>query len=150
MENLCGSCKKKPVRLKKWGLCKTCYSKQRLNGSITTTPRGLTCATVNHSMNKAECIFASRHLAQGWIFHPMTLRLLDGTSYSPDFWDPSRKAFLELSDTKQAYYVNRTKYDAVRSTFPTLPFVCVDANNKEIPHPGWVSEMEKRQAARNS
>jgi len=101
-------------------------------------------------MNKRESIFASVHLAPGWIFHPVTIRLLDGTSYSPDFWDPARKAFLELAGTRQAYYMNRAKYEVVRETFPSLPFLCVDPNNNEIPHPGWVAEMQKSQSAQKS
>jgi len=104
IETLCVECKQNLVETKKRHLCRCCYNRPRKQQKIDTTTNGH--GRIYIRMTPAEVVFASTHLSQGLVFHPCTVRFLDKTSYTPDFWDPSRQAFLELSTTGGAIVSN--------------------------------------------
>jgi hypothetical protein len=142
MEDRCVQCKKNPVYIKKRNLCSGCYQKLRSSGALETRRSSVVRQRIGF-MNARESAFASQHLKAGWILHPCTIRLLGGGVYTPDFWDPERKAFLELVGTRQAYYSNRAKYEDVMKAYPTVPLIIVDLTNKEIPYPGWTKNLHQ-------
>jgi len=92
-------------------------------------------------ISRGEALFAAYHLDTGWIPKPITVRLPNGEIYTPDFWDPKRQAFLELSATRQAYYHNRQKYELVRATYPSMPFLIVSPDNVELPYDGFTGDL---------
>jgi len=58
---------------------------------------------------------------------------LNGTNYTPDFYDPTTETYFKVSGTRQAYHKNKEKYAMFRATYPTLTLKIVRPDGQEIP-----------------
>ncbi len=81
------------------------------------------CAiTLKKMRHESELLFVRNHFTHNkWLPHPVMF-YLDGTKYTPDFYDQERNAFIEVTGTKQAYSANREKYKMLRKMFPRIIF----------------------------
>lgn len=136
----CVVCKINPILVRKWQLCNSCYQKMRYKELVERTP-------INKLkyLSDNEAAFASQYLNSGWVYEPACFRLprwptsssrTRTATYTPDFWDPSRQAFIELCASRPNYEANRAKYAALRRQYPSIPFVVVRMDNTEIPPDG--------------
>lgn len=129
---MCVTCKKEPIFIKKRGLCKRCYNRVwgRENGNGVWTP---TQNTILKNYNKTHCVKVVANIQHrseilfiqnffkhnNWVYQPAKFRLNE-TSYSPDFYDCERNVFIEVVGTRQAYSQNQFKYTLFRELFPKL------------------------------
>ncbi len=124
-DELCIECKERPILVKKRHLCQRCYQNFR------NSNRGLSIISPNHEFmvqteekkeHQGEIDFIKNFFKhKNWIHQPGLFRL-DGVNYSPDFYDVERNIFIEVSATRQAYFFNKEKYQALRKLFPKLGF----------------------------
>ena len=149
---LCSECGKRPILNKKGRLCKVCYTKQRLENlpdyglciycrrrPVTHIRRQLCAACYNlihkkglddplpakspeHVHHNCEIEFIKNFFTHpNWQYQPANFRL-NGTTYSPDFYDEERNVFIEVSGSRQAYHANKDKYELFEKLFPKLSF----------------------------
>lgn len=126
--DLCVSCNAKPIHIVKSGLCKTCYQRARAKDLKSGGGRpqiGPIC------INERQLVYASAHLSRGWIYRPATFRTEVG-AYTPDFYDPERKAFVELVATRQDYEAQKPRYVSLRKLYPGIRHIVVTTLNQEI------------------
>lgn len=129
IKQLCITCRKNQIYIKKRGICALCYARLRRDqikeGTWQTTiklQKDLSLPTIHKYENQAEISFVQNYFThKNWTYHPCTFRL-DGTNYSPDFYDGERNVFIEVSGTRQAYHFNKKKYELFRKTFPKINF----------------------------
>ena len=55
------------------------------------------------------------------LYEPKTF-YLSASKYTPDFYDPIRKVYIEVSGTRQAYHHNKNKYAEFVKTYPRILF----------------------------
>jgi len=125
--NLCVSCQENPIHIAKSGLCKKCYSRARRT-SIKSGQHGkvgMVC------INPAQLRYASEFLDKGWVYRPATFCTAVG-NYSPDFWCPRRKAFVEVATTRQNYHQQKPRYISFRDLYPGIPLLVVTTRDVEI------------------
>jgi len=123
--NLCVSCNKYPIFIKKRGLCRNCYQRLRnkyRGKSLFELDHEFAEKTLERRQHKAEIEFIGNFFThRKWLHHP-TLFYLNDIKYTPDFYDAKRNVFIEVSGTRQAYHANKDKYDLFRKLFPQLNF----------------------------
>lgn len=122
----CMSCKKRPVEIKKRNLCLPCYYRsQRLIAfrDVEKEVGKVRCdITLTKHENRGEINFVKNYFThKNWAFHPATFHMGD-EKYSPDFYDGERNCFIEVSGTRQAYHLNKSKYQLFRKYFPQINF----------------------------
>ena len=132
----CILCGKRPVLVKKRGLCGFCYQKLYREGMIEGI--GLHGYSRKYadkdldSIRSPKIINKYEHLGElefiknyfdhsNWIPQPANF-CLDGLKYTPDFYDAERNVFIEVSRTRQAYSANKKKYQLFKRLFPKLNF----------------------------
>jgi len=120
---LCIECKERPVHIKKRQLCPVCYGRLYRREKKLIRPGHDYCSPTTAKMaHNAEILFIRNFFSHSnWLFRPTTFRL-NGTSYSPDFYDGETNTFIEVSGTRQAYSFNKDKYQLFRETFPKINF----------------------------
>ena len=76
-----------------------------------------------------------------FIHQPCHFRL-NNIGYSPDFYDGKRNIFIEVAGTRQAYHINKEKYELFKQIFPKLQFEIrkTDGSLLDINNPGWSRE----------
>lgn len=128
MENLCISCKKRPIDIKKRGLCKKCYNKMRYDGlgkfkEREDYPFSVDGRVTAGSVRYAKEIEFIRNFFdhKNWLYEPAIFRM-DGLRYEPDFYDGERGVFIEVAGTRQAFSKNKEKYIKFTNDFPLLKF----------------------------
>ena len=135
---LCIDCKKNPITVKKRGLCARCYQRLRKEHGRLFNPDSPISNLAGKHRNR-EIIFVQSYFESNkdWIHQPACF-YLDGTKYTPDFYDKKRRVFIEVSGTRQAYEQSRRKYEMFKATYPDIKF--------EIRHPsGKLLDPEKPQ-----
>jgi hypothetical protein len=125
-DQLCIKCYKRPIHNKKRKLCKSCYSalqsSMRRKGESLLDKNNLCSATIQKHENRGELEFVRNFFNhKNWLHEPARF-VLNGTTYTPDFYDQERNTWIEVSATKQAYFGNKRKYDLFREIFPELNF----------------------------
>ena len=122
---ICIECKDNPIWIKKRKLCKSCYRILRSRGALgDTNYRNYSHITVlqKDQQYKREFEFVKNYFThKNWLYEPVTFNL-NGTNYTPDFYDAKRNVFIEVSGTRQAYHANKHKYKMFRKYFPKLNF----------------------------
>ena len=104
---ICKECGNGFVYIKKHGLCKNCYQRMRKR----MRPR----------KPEKEVLFAKTFFKDGlYIHHPALFRFIDGTKYTPDFYDMERGVFIEFVGSRQAYHLNKEKIQKFRSEYPNI------------------------------
>ena len=104
----------------------TCYQKlqyqvRRSNYSLLDDEKIHPAQNIK-TENLAEFDFVRNYFNHSdWIAQPATFRL-NGTRYTPDFYDSKTNTFIEVSATRQAYSFNKHKYDLFRKLYPKLNF----------------------------
>ena len=120
--DLCIECKKRPILIKKRKLCSACYQRIYQNRKVIGKDHKFTFYTAADKAHESEILFIKNYFKHdNWIFHPASFRL-NGTTYSPDFYDEHRNVFIEVSGSRQAYFQNKAKYQQFRETFPKINF----------------------------
>lgn len=115
-ENVCQECGERPIRVKKWGLCKTCYSRVSAKDS-----RNMPTLKQSGEIDFVKNFFTH----QNWVYLPAIFRIPTKEKiwkYAPDFYDGERNVFIEVSTTKQAYSQNKDKYTAFQRAYPHIKF----------------------------
>ena len=56
----------------------------------------------------------------------------NGTSYTPDFFDPLNNIYYEVSGTRQAYHANKNKIVAFRKAYPKVNLLVVKPDGTSI------------------
>jgi len=124
--DLCTSCGKRQVVIKKRQLCMTCYQRLYSRGKkhSGTGLGGMACpVTVKKYENAAEIEFIRAYFDHpDWIHQPTIFRFTTGGSYTPDFYDKRKNVFIEVIGTRQAYHKNKDKYDLFRAEYPEIHF----------------------------
>lgn len=141
---ICSKCKEKPVSVKKYWLCKTCYAEHYRNKNksriaqyqrayakqkrlenqdlVDVEPAFSTNQKAEELFNLNEKLFVRNFFAHDeWVHQPCTFRLGNMT-YTPDFYDKVRNTFIEVAGTKQAFHQNKYKYAALIEEFPLIKF----------------------------
>lgn len=112
MENLCISCKKLPVYVKKSGFCKNCYQYYRRQ------ERGDTKQPYYRIKHTSEVEFIKHFFKhKNWYYHPAIFKA-NGFRYEPDFYDGNRNVFIEVSASRLALEGNQEKYKKFIKAFP--------------------------------
>lgn len=117
MNKLCINCKKIPMAVIKWGLCRKCYLKFRKD-----SPQRFMKSFDDYSRisNKSEIDFVKNYFKhQNWFYLPARFSF-NGLSYQPDFYDGERNVFIEVSGTRQAFHQNKEKYTKFKLYFPKI------------------------------
>ena len=120
---LCIECKERPIYIKKRRLCSLCYGRiQRREKKLIRPDHDYCSRTTAKIAYDSEILFIKNFFSHSnWLFRPTTFRL-NGTNYSPDFYDGETNTFIEVSGTRQAYSRNKDKYKLFRKTFPQINF----------------------------
>ena len=120
MENkLCIKCNKNPIFIKKRELCLSCY--QKTYHKRTSIPK------LDREFDFVKNFFNHKN----WIRHPVMFRL-EGTIYTPDFYDSERNVFIEVAGTRQAYQANKSKYMMMEKLYPKIIFEVRQVSGKII------------------
>ena len=130
---LCTECHKDPIQIKKYGLCRKCYSRlyyadklKPVLSRVSLPPSKenyASGATIEKMERDGEFEFVRSFFNKNtnWVHQP-ALFYFDGKKYRPDFYDVERNVFIEVSRTRQAYSKNKHKYDLFRKLYPKLNF----------------------------
>lgn len=126
MDDFCVKCKTRPIIIRKWKLCRQCYSGLYQVGKLAVKRHGTTIAnsiSVQTKLsNENELNFIKNFFKHtNWIFHPAIFKS-DGFHYEPDFYDGERNMFIEVSGTRQAFHANKEKYKDFQRIFPRINF----------------------------
>lgn len=85
-------------------------------------------------MWKREKHFSALLSAQGidHIYLPGSrfFKLSSGEKYTPDFYLPKRRIYVEVVGSRQAYHSNKKKYELFQRDFPTLKIIFVTMDGK--------------------
>ncbi len=122
----CMSCKTRPVEIRKRHLCISCYQRdQRLiafRGVEAEVGKVKCDITLSKHEYQNEIYFIKNYFThKNWMFHPATFHM-GIEKYGPDFYDGERNVFIEVVGTRQAYHLNKTKYELFRRTYPLIKF----------------------------
>lgn len=77
-----------------------------------------------------------------WKYQPVAFYFLDGTKYTPDFYDVERNTFIEVAATRQAYHINRAKYLLMKIEFPKINFEVRDPFGKMVEEANYGDKWE--------
>ena len=122
MEKICIECKDQPVYIKKRQLCSRCYQRKRKEeNGFSPGFDGIKCnRTKEKVIHKKELEFVRNYFShQEWLYQPALFRLESG-AYSPDFYDQRENVFIEVAGSRQAYHINKQKYNEFSKTFPEI------------------------------
>ncbi len=109
----CIMCNIRPIKIKKRKLCMSCYCRFRSGHSTPTF--------IRPSCEKRENQFISKFFTHNnWIKYPAAFQL-NGTKYTPDFYDGRRRIFIEVVGTRQAFHYQKEKYELFREMYPFVP-----------------------------
>ena len=143
----CIQCHEKEIVIIKRKLCLYCsqkyYRQHRLTLNQQKTEVGHTTLVkyeMFHEVNFIKNFFTHNN----WIHHPSTFHL-NGTNYSPDFYDAERNTFIEVIGTRQAFHANKEKYTFMGIIFPKINFEVRDSFGNLIPLEGkqeWKTEKD--------
>lgn len=116
---VCSICYKRPVRIKKWGLCARCYQKRYMDRSLK-----IQINSNLEEMTKKEMAFVKNYFSDrtDWDYAPATFKLNGYGKYTPDFYDRYTHCFIEVAGTRQAFFENKKKYFEFVKTFPEIKF----------------------------
>jgi len=123
-KNLCIECNKRPVYIKKRGLCPLCYGRLRKkNKSLINPEKHKYCKPTEEKMvHEREMEFVRNFfIHNNWIYQPANFKF-NGQSYAPDFYDIETNMFIEVAGTRQAYHKNKEKYKTFREYYPKINF----------------------------
>ena len=114
----CVECKERPIQIEKRKICRRCYSRLRAQGVLG----GLSTFQNTTVYHIAEMDFIKNYFTHNnWTYHPVNFRL-NNNQYMPDFYDGETNTFIEVSGSRQAYHINKVKYDLLRKKFPLIKF----------------------------
>ncbi len=119
----CRVCKKRPIDVKKWGLCSRCYGYYQSTGKLGEAKK---IASLQYSASSIgfarEMRFARDFFNhKNWIYQPALFRF-DEEKYSPNFFDGKEQTFIAVAGTRQAYHQNKEKYKKFRKFYESLKF----------------------------
>ena len=66
-----------------------------------------------------------------WQYHPARFNL-GYSHYTPDFYLPKEKLYIEVVGTRQAFHSNKSKILLFKKLYPHIKFIIVDYNYKPI------------------
>ena len=142
-QKLCKKCHERPIYNKKRKLCNRCYQRVRVKGGPFINKEDHEFCEVTDRKYRAEreVEFIKNFFTHiNYEHHPASFRL-DGTTYSPDFYDGERNVWIEVSGTRQAYHNNKEKYKLFRESFPNLNFEIRKPSgellNEDIHYKNW-------------
>lgn len=121
MEDLCIQCRKRPIYVKKRGLCRKCYAQvyNRVHKNSCDSSAVDHYWKIRHSK---EIEFIKNFFEhKNWCYQPAMFRL-DDLRYTPDFYDGERNVFIEVAGTRQAFHSNEKKYKQFTKMFPRINF----------------------------
>jgi len=122
MTDICKECKERQVFVRKRGLCSPCYAllRKKEGGFLTSN---IPCAvTQKKYKNISEMNFIKNYFSHNnWIYQPVQFNL-ESEKYSPDFYDGERNVFIEVSGNRQAFHINKDKYELLKKNFPKISF----------------------------
>jgi len=141
---LCERCEERKIFIKKWRLCKKCYTRLYHSGEIqkqdARIERGEQIEPEYNRPAKIKELNFLRNFFDhnNWLYEPVTFRLRAG-SYTPDFYDQRRDIFIEVVGSRQAYHQNKEKYEEMAKLFPHLSFEIrtPDGNFLSEKEPNW-------------
>lgn len=117
----CIRCKKRPAKHIKRQLCNPCYVYLRTHDELKSAPM-LKKSTSNNDHYGREMDFIKSFFTHPkWHHQPATFKI-NGGNYTPDFYDGERNVFIEVSGSRQAYHINKDKYQLFRELFPLISF----------------------------
>ena len=123
---ICTECKKRPIYIKKRGLCLTCYRKFRKEKGPLININSYNYSSKHYAKNhnlRGEIEFVKNFFNhKNWIHHPGTFYFNGNDKYSPDFYDAERNCFIEVVGSRQAYHQNKEKYEKFRRFYPEMHF----------------------------
>lgn len=112
---LCITCKERPIVIKKWRRCIRCYQNYR-------RIKGLSEREILPTKHQSEIEFVRSYFTHSnWKHHPANFRF-DGHRYQPDFYDGERNVFIEVVGTRQAFSQNKAKYKEFIKAYPKINF----------------------------
>lgn len=132
---LCTACGASPVLIKKRGLCVKCYNKHRKENPDMFKP--LMVSIPRHDKNDNSPLVSGRGFYlhereldfirnyfkhSDWVAKPVMFNLSNDIKYTPDFYDSVTNTFIEVAGTRQAYHINKNKYELLKSKFPQIKF----------------------------
>ena len=121
-KNKCIECKEREIVIKKRSLCISCYQRLRKAGVAEKGFGPTSLITIKKIKQVGEINFIKNFFTNdGWVYEPCMF-YLNGTRYTPDFYDKERNVFIEVSATRQAYHQNKEKYDRLAKLFPKITF----------------------------
>jgi hypothetical protein len=104
---LCIKCNEREIFIKSRSLCSRCYNR-------------IYAKKIKYFR---ELEFVKNYFTHyEWIAYPVMFYLPNGIKYTPDFYDKRRNVFIEVIGTRQAYSLNKSKYDLLRKEYPLLQF----------------------------
>jgi hypothetical protein len=125
---LCIKCNEREIFIKSRSLCSRCYN--RIYADARRQDVDSVSDKILHLPQDAKKIKYFRELEfvknyfthYEWIAYPVMFYLPNGIKYTPDFYDKRRNVFIEVIGTRQAYSLNKSKYDLLRKEYPLLQF----------------------------
>ena len=132
MVDYCVECKENTVAVAKYGLCMKCYQRARRKG-VKSSAIIADCKPVEikNRQNREMSFVKNFFNHNNWIHQPGIFRI-DMFSYSPDFYDGNRNAYIEVAGTRQAYHANKSKIKQIKKAFPLINFEIRQVSGKEI------------------
>ena len=117
----CIRCKSRPIKHIKRKLCKECYSYLYREGELDDNMMIQESLSPNDPYGREIEFIKNFFTHSDWQHQPATFKL-NGDKYTPDFYDGERNVFMEVSGSRQAYHINKDKYELFRRLFPKVPF----------------------------
>jgi hypothetical protein len=122
---VCKICNERPTSSKKSTICAKCYGKNyraEKNANKSEVDPYVVSATLKTIENEGEVNFIKNFFThKNWIHHPATFHF-NGSKYQPDFYDRERNVFIEVVGTRQAYHLNKDKYEEFRKYYSAINF----------------------------
>ena len=125
----CHICKEEPIFIKKWSLCRKCYMRTYSNRSLNVP-----YDSIKPNNNKKELEFVKNYFKgrTDWVFEPATFKVDGFGRYTPDFYDKTRRVFIEVSGTRQAFDLNREKYIMFVQQYPEIKFEVHTSDGSQV------------------
>lgn len=134
----CIRCKAKPIQHVKRQLCNRCYAYLRRNGGLVDNVMIQGSSLPNDPYEREIDFIKNFFTHSNWQHQPATFKI-NGARYTPDFYDGERNVFIEISGSRQAYHINKDKYELFKQLFPKLSFeirksdgLLLDENNDRL------------------
>ena len=134
----CIECDERKIEVTKRSMCRRCYQRFINSGGLVK------------KVFDSEAEFIKNHFThKNWIYEPVRFKL-NGTTYTPDFYDQEKNVFIEVVGTKQAFHRNKEKYKEFKKIYPGINFEIRESNGKIIditkPKPPTQEEMRKNES----